>query len=137
MAEVYPSTPARLDGTVLCEDPERAGDGRVAATACLVDLEGAAVLRSVAVRDDLRGQGLGTLAVAAALRRPDRSPGGPPPPVHLTTETAPAFFSRLGFRAVAAGDVPESVRALADEQGCTTTATFMILDGPNRSAVTR
>ena len=127
----------RLDGTVLCEDPERAGDGRVAATACLVDLEGAAVLRSVAVRDDLRGQGLGTLAVAAALRRPDRSRGGPPPPVHLTTETAPAFFSRLGFRAVAAGDVPTSVRALADEQGCTTAATFMVLDGPNRSALTR
>jgi len=88
----------RLGGTVLCEDPERAGDERVAATACLVDLDGAPLLRSVAVRDDLRGQGLGTLAVAAALRRPDGSPAGPPPAVHLTTETAPAFFSRNVFR---------------------------------------
>lgn len=127
-----------------------------AATASLVPLDssdgqggsgprGAVYLRSVAVDPRARGQGLGLLAAAAAIRlaasttghtdrrrsHADRLPPGPPGPVFLLTEDAAGLFQRLGFRRIAAADLPSAVATIADRQGCAASATAMVLgDGP-------
>ena len=68
--------------------------GGIAATAAL-EIHGAdAVLRSVAVAADRRGEGLGDAVVRAALVHA-RSAGVAT--VYLLTETAPEFFRRFGF----------------------------------------
>jgi glycerol 3-phosphatase-2 len=78
------------------------------ATASLQEVDGAAVLRSVAVRPDLRGRGIGLLMVATALRIARRRGIRT---VALFTETAPGFFEQLGFRRVDRAALPESVRS--------------------------
>lgn len=73
-----------------------AGD-RLVGSAVLEHYGSAGLLRSVAVAPEWRGQGLGRRLVQAAL---DQARLAGVHQIYLLTETAPAFFSRLGFRPV-------------------------------------
>jgi glycerol 3-phosphatase-2 len=111
----------RLDETVVCARP----DGEVVATACLQWVEGFGILRSVAVREDHRGLGLGTLAAATAVGTA-RARGLRA--VALFTEDAGGFFEKLGFRRSERADLPEPVRSsehAAEE--CAASARAMVL----------
>ena len=81
------------------------------------------LLRSVAVRPEWRGTGLGRALVERALESA-RSAGARQ--AYLLTLTAETWFPRLGFRVIAREDVPESVRASAEFQGaCPASAVVM------------
>jgi HAD superfamily hydrolase (TIGR01450 family) len=96
------------------------------ATACLVEFDGVALLRSVAVRAGLRGKGLGLLAVGEAVRR---ARAAAMTQVVLFTETAERFFSRLGFHAVDRSELPDVIRTSAHAQEeCAESAAAMLLD---------
>jgi HAD superfamily hydrolase (TIGR01450 family) len=73
-----------------------AEDGGVLATGACEQQGTGAYVRSVAVRDDLRGAGLGTLVVAAAAQAA-RHDGADT--LFLFTKDAQGFFERLGFEA--------------------------------------
>ncbi|HSL01707.1 MAG TPA: arsenic resistance N-acetyltransferase ArsN2 [Rubrobacteraceae bacterium] len=81
--------------------------GRVVGSAALELYERTALLRSIAVRRDLRGAGLGgrltavTLNLALELGVEE---------AYLLTETASSFFPRFGFRRIPRSKVPEDVR---------------------------
>ena len=87
------------------------------ATACLevvgdrstteAEAEAEAILRSVAVRKEHRRTGLGTLAVASAVREARRLGLGA---LTLFTVSASVFFEHLGFRRAARDELPEAVR---------------------------
>jgi N-acetylglutamate synthase-like GNAT family acetyltransferase len=120
----------RLSGTMVCQDGDHPGaeDGghALAATACLQPLENAAILRSVAVRKDLRGSGLGMLVVAAAVRLAGERGI---PLVGLFTEEAEGFFEKLGFRRVERSALPDSIRTsphAAEE--CAQSAAAMVFE---------
>jgi glycerol-1-phosphatase len=116
----------RLDETIVSDEPGPDGTPRLTATACLQEVEGFAILRSVAVRDDLRANGLGMLATAAAVGRA-RELGATH--ISLFTETATAFFARLGFRAVERDALPEPVaRSRHAAEECAASATAMVLE---------
>ena len=115
-----------LDG--FPEEPEAvwiaaAGD-RVVGVVALELYPDSALLRSLAVQQDLRGQRLGQQLVAAALddvRRRDLAV------VYLLTTTAETFFTRLGFAVVAREAVPDSLRGSIEFQSaCPSTATSMM-----------
>jgi glycerol 3-phosphatase-2 len=109
----------RLAHTVVSRD----GAGPTAA-ACLDPVGEFGLLRSVAVRPDVQGEGLGLLAASAALREGRRlGMSG----FALFTETAPAFFERLGFRKVERDELPEPVRTRADAAQECGSATAMVL----------
>jgi phosphoglycolate/pyridoxal phosphate phosphatase family enzyme len=97
-----------------------AGDDDVVASAA-ADVEGPdAHLRSVVVRDDLRGRHVGLLVSAAAVRRAaDRGAEV----AWLLTETAERFFRRLGFERVAREEVPAWI--LARNRQCADSAAAM------------
>lgn len=92
----------RLDATIVVTD----GGADVVATAAVVGAPPVLVLRSVAVAPRHRGSGLGTLVVAHAAARA-RAAGADA--LALFTETAPGFFSGLGFRHVERGELPKEV----------------------------
>ncbi|MDP8956505.1 MAG: HAD-IIA family hydrolase [Actinomycetota bacterium] len=114
-------TDQRLSSTLVSVD-----DDRVTATACVEDFRTTGLLRSVAVRRDLRGQGLGLLVVAAALQEARRRG------IHevaLFTESAAPFFERMGFRRVERTDLPASVHESAQATGeCPASAAAMRLE---------
>ena len=118
----------RVAGTVVSADETAAGQhsAGLAATACVERAGGFGILRSVAVRPDLRGEGLGALAAACAAREARRQGLQQ---LWLFTETAQPFFARLGFRPVDRNALPEEVRrsrqALSD---CPATAVAMSAD---------
>jgi glycerol 3-phosphatase-2 len=113
----------RLGATVA--SPAGGAQSRIDATCCLVEFEGAALLRSVAVRDGLRRKGLGLLAVAESIQRA-RSAGLSQ--VALFTETAEPFFSRLGFRRVERSELPDGIRTSTHAQEeCAESAMAMVL----------
>ncbi|HEX4575140.1 MAG TPA: arsenic resistance N-acetyltransferase ArsN2 [Gemmatimonadales bacterium] len=100
----------------------RAGK-RILGSAALEVYGNAALLRSVAVADEFRGQGLGQVLTAAALdlarRRGVRI-------VYLLTETAADFFAKLGFRPIARSDVEQAVLASTEFSGaCPASADVM------------
>jgi glycerol 3-phosphatase-2 len=70
-----------------------------------------AYLRSVAVREDVRGTRLGMLTVAAVVRDSRRRGARR---VWLVTETAASFFERLGFARVDRGTLPQWIADLSD-----------------------
>jgi glycerol-1-phosphatase len=108
--------------------PTDASDRILDATACLEVVDGYGTVRSVAVRASASASGLGTLAVAAAAREARVRGIG-----HLTafTETARAFFERLGFRAVDRADLPPAVRASAQAtEECARSAVAMVVELP-------
>lgn len=81
--------------------------GRLVGSAVLELYGTDALLRSVAVERELRGQGLGARLTEAALslarERGVRR-------VFLLTETAAQFFPRFGFKPVERTGIPEAVR---------------------------
>ena len=111
----------RLDSTIV------SGEGaRIDATACVENLGGMGLLRSVAVRPATRGQGLGLLVVGAALRNAATRSARQ---VSLFTESAMPFFERLGFRRVDRADLPDSVQESAQAMAeCAESATAMTLE---------
>jgi HAD superfamily hydrolase (TIGR01457 family) len=96
-----PSESRSADGSVVASE-----EGLVATAA--VDVEGTdGYLRSVAVREESRGSGLGALVTAAAARRAARQAVRR---LYLLTETAEGFFAGLGFARVDREDLPAWVR---------------------------
>ncbi len=73
-----------------------------------------ALLRSLAVAPELRGQGLGQRLAKAALAE---ARGRGVRTAFLLTETAADFFPRLGFRPVARADLPQALHASAELRG--------------------
>jgi glycerol 3-phosphatase-2 len=128
VAELLRASDVPADGV-----EERIGDGwttviggrEALATAAVVQLGSDGLLRSVAVRPDARGSGLGMLAVAGAARRSRAAGIGS---LALFTDAAAAFFERLGFTAVTAADLPPAVQGTKQARECRESATAMIRD---------
>lgn len=82
-----------------------------------------ALLRSVAVDEPLRSQGIGRKLTDAALELARRHEIKT---VFLLTETASQFFSRFGFRPVSRSQVPDTVkRSVEFTSACQTSAQVM------------
>jgi glycerol-1-phosphatase len=124
----------RLQETVVAELRDQ--PDAVAATACLHVVEETrdaggppgrrwGFLRSVAVRTDVRGKGLGQLVTAGAVGV-GRSRGIRE--IFLFTETAERFFQRLGFRTVRRESLPGPVIQTAHADDSCATAAAMTLD---------
>jgi amino-acid N-acetyltransferase len=91
---------------------------RLLGTASLERYDGAYLLRSVAVRDEARGRGIGAQLVRAALAAV--APAGP---VALLTETAAGWFPRFGFHPVDRAALDPALTASAELAGaCPATA---------------
>ncbi|HXF56575.1 MAG TPA: HAD-IIA family hydrolase [Actinomycetota bacterium] len=120
----------RLEGTVVLE--AEPGGGELLATACVEDFGPAGLLRSVGVRPEWRGKGLGLLAVAGAVAGA-RARGVRH--LSLFTRTAAPFFGRLGFRPCRLEALPEPVRTSPQARGECASSTPMVLelDGPGPS----
>lgn len=83
-----------------------------------------ALLRSVAVADRLRGQGLGQQLTKAALNIAKQQGIAI---VYLLTETAGNFFPRFGFRPIARSEVAAAVQASVEgTTACPVTAQAMV-----------
>jgi len=96
----------------------------VVGTAALELYGGAALLRSVAVATQVRGQGLGAALTVAALdlarRRGVRT-------VYLLTETAGQFFPKFGFTAITRAQVePVVLGSLEFTTACPKSALVMV-----------
>jgi N-acetylglutamate synthase-like GNAT family acetyltransferase len=103
-------------------------DRRPIATAAWEQAGADALLRSVAVSDEHRRSGVGTLIVAAALRRLVEAGARD---VFLGTESAATFFESCGFRPIDRDDLPDAILAhpqIARE--CPASATMMTLRLP-------
>ena len=96
-------------------------DDKVQATATVDVLEGDAYLRAVATEPVMRGQRLGTLAVAAAVSSA-RERGASA--AWLLTETAEPFFRELGFETVDRPSLPKWIEA-GPAETCPQTAVAM------------
>lgn len=101
----------------------REDDGRVVAVAGL-EVHGVdALLRSVAVDPDYRGQGLAASLVEAAIGRAKRLQLRA---VYLLTTTARDYFARRGFADCARDEAPSAIRESWEFRlGCPSTAAFM------------
>jgi N-acetylglutamate synthase-like GNAT family acetyltransferase/SAM-dependent methyltransferase len=98
-------------------------DGEVVGAAGLETYGAHGLLRSVVVRPELRGRGVGEQLVLERLAWA-RSRGIQA--VYLLTTTAAPFFARLGFRTVARERVPGSIARSAEfSEVCPSTATVM------------
>lgn len=84
----------------------RMGDA-IVGCAAIEPYDGAGLLRSVAVAEQLRGTGLGMrlTEAAIALARARRIEA-----LYLLTETAAGFFPRFGFRPISRDEVAPAVR---------------------------
>ncbi|CAN5676899.1 hypothetical protein BH24ACT22_BH24ACT22_06080 [soil metagenome] len=100
----------------------------VVGNAALEPYAGAALLRSVAVRGELRGKGLGRRLVDTALELAAEHEASN---VYLLTEEAEDFFARLGFRRISRTDVgrasPEVIRSVQFTSACPESAQAMSL----------
>jgi amino-acid N-acetyltransferase len=102
----------------------REDDGRVVGLAGLEVHGPDGLLRSVAVDEDYRGQGIGGLLLAAALERARLVPLRA---VYLLTTTAREYFAQRGFAPCAREDAPAGVRDSWEfRTGCPTTAVLMM-----------
>ena len=102
----------------------REDDGRVVGVAGLEVHGDDGLLRSVAVDDHYRGQGVGDRLVAAAIARARLVPLRA---VYLLTTTAREYFARRGFTACAREDAPAAVRESWEfRTGCPATAVLMM-----------
>src|SRR6266699_1620585 len=85
-----------------------------------------ALLRSVAVADQLRGQGLGQQLTKEALKLAEQHGVTL---VYLLTETASGFFPRLGFRPIPRSEVAPAIHASPEwTTACPDTAQAMVAD---------
>lgn len=99
--------------------------GRIVGSAALELYGDAALLRSVAVDQALRGRGLALSLTRAAL---DRARANGVRDVYLLTETAADFFARLGFRRIPRADAEPAVgRSVEFTTACPASATCMVL----------
>ena len=99
---------------------------RVVGSAALELYGPSALLRSVAVADGRRGEGLGGRLTRQALRLA-REHGARRE--YLLTEPADGFFPRFGFRPVPRSEVPEMVRRSVEfVSACPQSARAMVLD---------
>lgn len=98
--------------------------GRVVGSAA-VELYGSyALLRSVAVEEALRGQGLGTRLTRAALELARRRGTTN---VYLLTDSAAGFYPRFGFRPIPRHQVPPPVKCSVEfDHACPVTAQAMV-----------
>ncbi len=102
--------------------------GRLVGCAALELYGGSALLRSVAVDADLRGQGLGVDLTRAAVDLARRHGAKR---VYLLTETAGDFFPRFGFRSIPrSAAAPEVQRSVEFTTVCPETAEVMLLELP-------
>ena len=115
--ELLPSD-ARTGWTFVAEDEH----GSVLATAACERQGDEAYLRSVAVRDDLRGAGLGSVVVAAAAQS---AADGGVRELFLYTMEAQGFFQRLGFEALAASEAPRWIAESESARYCGEGASLM------------
>ena len=101
----------------------REDDGRVVGVAGL-ELHGEdGLLRSVAVEQDYRGQGLAAALVEAVLERAERVGLRS---VYLLTTTARDYFTRRGFGDCPREAAPAAIRDSWEfKSGCPSTAAFM------------
>ncbi len=100
-------------------------DGRVVGSAGVELYEGAALLRSVAVDTDLRGQGVGGRLVTSALALAQASQARE---VYLLTETAADYFAQRGFMPIGRDLVHPQVAASVEfTTACPTSAQAMRL----------
>ena len=82
-----------------------------------------ALLRSVAVRDAWRSQGLGRALVTRTIADADARGINA---LYLLTTTADRYFPTFGFRTIARDAVPEDIRATAEfREACPASATVM------------
>ena len=101
-------------------------EGRVVGSAALELYGPAALLRSVAVRRDLRGTGLGGRLTEAAL---EHSRNLAVAEAYLLTEAADLFFPRFGFRPIPRSEIPLGVRRSVEfTSACPASARAMVLD---------
>ena len=98
-------------------------DGRIVGSAALEIYADGALLRSVAVASDLRGQHVGHRLTETALRLArERHVAA----VYLLTETAADYFPRFGFERITRADVPPGVlTSIEFTSVCCTSATVM------------
>jgi amino-acid N-acetyltransferase len=100
-------------------------DGHVVGSACVELYGGAALLRSVAVDADLRGQGVGRQLVASALALAQAQQARE---VYLLTETAADYFAQRGFVPIERTLVhPQVVASVEFTTACPTSAQAMRL----------
>jgi amino-acid N-acetyltransferase len=101
----------------------REDDGRVVGVAGLELYGEDGLLRSVAVDEDYRGQGLAAALVEAVLQRAQRVGLRS---VYLLTTTSRDYFARRGFKDVAREQAPPAIRESWEfKNGCPSTAAFM------------
>ncbi len=108
--------------TWVAVDPS--GPGGILGSVALEFYGRAALLRSLATREDQRSRGLGqALFEFAMARAQDRGVEA----VALLTTTAETFFARRGFETVSRDALPESLKASAEFRGaCPASAAAMI-----------
>lgn len=100
-------------------------DGAVVGCAGVEGHGEAGLLRSVAVAPEARGRGLGERLTRSRI---DHARVQRLAALWLLTTTAPAYFSRLGFRVVDRGDAPAQLAASAEFRDvCPASATCMNL----------
>lgn len=100
----------------------RVGPDIVGSAALEVYADGA-LLRSVAVASEYRGQGLGQALTGEAIRLAESLNV---PSVYLLTTTADGFFPKFGFERISRATVPESVQQSVEfTSACPSSATVM------------
>jgi amino-acid N-acetyltransferase len=100
-------------------------DGALVGAAGLERYDDAGLLRSVVVRDDWRGRGLGAALVRARLQLAATQGLTH---VYALTTTAADYFPRLGFVAADRADAPAGIRSAPQVASiCPSTAAFLVL----------
>ena len=98
-------------------------NGQVMGSAALEIYPDGALLRSVAVAPEARGQGLGHALTDAAIRMAGEVST---PAVFLLTTTAERFFPRFGFERITRAEVPASVQTSVEfTSACPSSAIVM------------
>jgi amino-acid N-acetyltransferase len=82
-------------------------EGKIVGSAALELYPDGALLRSVAVSQELQGRGLGSELMGAALRLAQHLQT---PAIYLLTTTAERYFPKFGFERIERDDVPATVR---------------------------
>jgi amino-acid N-acetyltransferase len=97
--------------------------GRIVGSAGLERYANGALLRSVAVLPERRGQRHGRELIEAAIRLAREYEM---PAIYLLTTTAEEYFTRYGFERIARADVPTTVQASVEfTSACPSSATVM------------
>lgn len=86
-------------------------NGKIVGTGGLEFYSSHALLRSIAVSESFRGTSVGKKIVSHLIDQADRRNIRE---IFLLTETAPVFFSKLGFQAVSRETVPDEVKSSSE-----------------------